>query len=67
VNWNLFYRALISAYPTVKLQLVTFHEEVSGSLSQSLVNVIKAGLYKMIPVSKTSDTVDCWVRGTGSR
>jgi hypothetical protein len=46
----LFYRALISAYPTVKLQLVTFHEEVSGSLSQSLVNVIKAGLDKMIPV-----------------
>jgi Cft2 family RNA processing exonuclease len=34
----------------VELQLVTFHEQVSGSLSQSLVNVIKAGLDKMIPV-----------------
>jgi len=34
----------------VELQLVTFHEEVSGSLSQSLANVIKAGLDEMIPV-----------------
>jgi hypothetical protein len=34
----------------VELQLVTFHEDVSGSLSQSLANVIKAGLDKMIPV-----------------
>src|SRR4030066_745382 len=50
VDWNLFYRALISAHPTVELQLVTFHEEVSGSLSQSLVNVIKAGLVEMILV-----------------
>jgi hypothetical protein len=50
VNWNLFYRALISTHPTVELQLVTFHEEVSGSLPQSLANVIKAGLDKMIPV-----------------
>jgi hypothetical protein len=32
------------------LQLVTFHEEVSGSLSQSLANVIEAGLDEMIPV-----------------
>jgi hypothetical protein len=50
VNWNLFYRALISTHPTVELQLVTFHEEVSGSISQSLANVIKAVLDKMIPV-----------------
>jgi hypothetical protein len=34
----------------VELQLVTFHEDVSGSLSQSLANVIKAGLDKIIPV-----------------
>jgi hypothetical protein len=34
----------------VELQLVTFYEEVSGSLSQSLANVIKADLDKMIPV-----------------
>jgi len=33
-----------------ELQLVTFHEEVSGSLSQSLANVVKAGLDEMIPV-----------------
>jgi hypothetical protein len=46
----LFYRALIFAHPTVELQLVTFHEDVSRSLSQSLANVIKAGLDKMIPV-----------------
>jgi hypothetical protein len=50
VNWNLFYRALVSAHPTVELQLVTFHKEVSGSLSQFLAIVIKAGLDKMIPV-----------------
>jgi hypothetical protein len=50
VNWNLFYWALIFAHPIVELQLVTFHEDVSSSLSQSLANVIKAGLDKIIPV-----------------
>jgi len=32
------------------VQLVTFHEEVCGSLFQSLANVVKAGLDEMIPV-----------------
>jgi len=43
-------KAGISARPTVELQLVSFHEEVSGLLSSSLANVIKAGLDKMIPL-----------------
>ena len=50
VNWNLFYRALISAHPTVELQFVSFHEDVSRPLSQSVAQVIKTGFNKIIPV-----------------